>query len=241
MKAKTRNILTVCLALALMASAILGTIAYMTASDSKTNSFTVGKFDKPTTDPDNPDTTLDPELDGYILEKSWDPNEDHKLVPGGEIAKDPQIGIGKGSEDAYVYAFVENNMVYSGDSTASDTVIRDGSVYFQLKDGWEFVSVEGIDYKELEIDGAKYYTGGLFKYNNVLNAESADAWTGKIFDTVTTGKDMNTADMAKVENADYAIVVNAFIHQAEDGKGVSLAGTAKTAAETWAKGIVTAG
>lgn len=239
MKAKTRNILTVCLALALMASAILGTIAYMTASDSKTNSFTVGKFDKPTTDPDDPDRTLNPELDGYILEKSWNPDEDHKLVPGGEIAKDPQIGIGKGSEDAYVYAFVENNMVYSGES-GDATVIRDGSVYFQLKEGWEFVEVEDIDYKELEVNGVKYYTGGLFKYDTVLNAESKDAWTGEIFETVTTGKDMNTADMAKAENADYAIVVNAFIHQAEDGKGVSLADTAATAAATWAKGIVDA-
>lgn len=239
MKAKTRNILTVCLALALMASAILGTIAYMTASDSKTNTFTVGKFDKPTTDPDSPGTSLDPELHGYILEKSWNPDEEHKLVPGGDIAKDPQIGIGKGSEEAYVYAFVENNMVYSGESEEA-TVIRDSSVYFQLKEGWEFVHVDGIDYKELEIEGIKYYTGGLFKYNVVLNAATADAWTGEIFDTVTTGKDMNTAEMAKVQDPNYAIVVNAFIHQAKDGKNVDLAATAATAAVTWAKGIADA-
>ena len=57
MKSKTRSILIVCLALALVASAVLGTIAYMTAQDSKTNTFTVGSFNKPT-DPDHQDQPL---------------------------------------------------------------------------------------------------------------------------------------------------------------------------------------
>lgn len=234
MKAKRRTILTVCLALALMASAILGTIAYMTASSSKTNTFTVGKFDKPTTDPETGEELKD-KLNGYIIEKKW--VENSKLVPGGEIAKDPRIGIGKDSEDAYVYAFVKNPMVYSGESEEA-TVIRDGSVYFTLNKDWEFVEADGIDYKELEVSDVKYYTGGLFKYvggtNGVLSAAKEDAWTGAIFDKVIVGKDVNTAKMAE-DNADTKIVVSAFIHQATNGDGeTDLAETAETAAKAWA-------
>ena len=230
MKAKTKNVLTACVALALVACAVLGTIAYMTATSDKTNEFTVGKFDNPTTDPDNPDQTIT--VDGYILEKKWDAATEHKLVPGNTLDKDPRIGIGKGSEDAYVYAFVKNNMAVS-DTTSSDTVIRDGSVYFKLNSGWEFVAVDGMNYKKLTVDGNDYYTGGLFKYNTKLSAGTADAWTGTVFDTVVCGKDMNTAAM--VGSNDNNIVVSAYIHQATDGNGNDLVTTADNAAKEWAK------
>ena len=230
MKAKTKNVLTACVALALVACAVLGTIAYMTATSDKTNEFTVGKFDNPTTDPDNPGQTIT--VDGYILEKNWDAATEHKLVPGNTLAKDPRIGIGKGSEDAYVYAFVKNNMaVY--DMTSSDTVIRDGSVYFKLNSGWEFVAVDGVNYKKLTVDGNDYYTGGLFKYDTKLSAGTADAWTATVFDTVVCGKDMNTAAM--VGSNDNNIVVSAYIHQATDGNGNDLVTTADNAAKEWAK------
>lgn len=246
MKAKTKNTLTACLALALVACAVLGTIAYMTATSSKTNAFTVGSFDYPTTDPDESGTTI--KVDGYILEKVWDEEtkagtEDapaHKLVPDNTLNKDPNIGIGKGSEDAYVYAFVKNPMVATG---STDEAIRDGSVYFQLNSGWEFVPVEGLNYKKLTIDGRDYYTGGLFRYIGrngtsetpaVLSAAKADAWTGTIFNTVTCGKDMNTAEMAKTSD-EYDIVVSAYIHQAKDGNGeYTLKDTAEAAAKAWA-------
>ena len=230
MKAKTKNVLTACVALALVACAVLGTIAYMTATSDKTNEFTVGKFDNPTTDPDNPGQAIT--VDGYILEKNWDAATEHKLVPGNTLDKDPRIGIGKGSEDAYVYAFVKNNMAVS-DTTSSDTVIRDGSVYFKLNSGWEFVAVDGMNYKKLTVDGNDYYTGGLFKYNTKLSAGTADAWTGTVFDTVVCGKDMNTAAM--VGSNDNNIVVSAYIHQATDGNGNDLVTTADNAAKEWAK------
>ena len=232
MKAKTKNVLTACVALALVACAVLGTIAYMTATSEKTNEFTVGKFDNPTTDPDNPGQTIT--VDGYILEKKWDAATEHKLVPGNTLDKDPRIGIGKGSEDAYVYAFVENGM--ASHTADTDTVIRDGSVYFKLNSGWEFVAVDGMNYKKLTVDGNDYYTGGLFKYNTKLSAGTADAWTGTVFDTVVCGKDMNTVAMVGSDGNN--IVVSAYIHQATDGNGSDLKGTADTAAKAWAAGLV---
>ena len=53
MKAQTRSLMSLCLAVVLVLSAVLGTIAYMTATEKVTNTFTVGSFNKPTTDPDD--------------------------------------------------------------------------------------------------------------------------------------------------------------------------------------------
>lgn len=212
MKSKTRSILTVCLALALVAAAVLGTIAYMTAQDSKTNTFTVGSFNKPTTDPDNPDQTLD----GYLSEPSW--VEDSKLVPGGSVDKDPKVGIGAGSEDAYIYVYVENKTLTDANKKL---------VTFTLNDDWTAVAGNADDAD----DADNTYVSGLFKYNTKLTGTgTGDNWTSKVFTKVDVSANANTTDFAEEPQ----MTVYAYIHQATDGAGVDdLATTAETAAIIW--------
>lgn len=205
MKSKTRSILTVCLALALVASAVLGTIAYMTAQDSKTNTFTVGSFNKPT-DPDHPEQTLD----SYLIEPSW--VENSKLVPGGSVAKDPKVGIGAGSEDAYIYVYVDNK-------TLTDAGKK--LVTFTLNEGWTAVAGHAV-----AGDAPNTYVSGLFKYNTKLTGGD---WTSNVFTKVDVSADANITDFA----ANPQMTVYAYIHQAADGAGVDLADTANTAAIAW--------
>ncbi len=186
MKAKTRSMLSLCLAVVLVMSAVLGTIAYMTASSSKTNTFTVGSFNKPTTDPDDSSDLGD--LEGFILEKKWDAEgADHKLVPGQSLDKDPQVGIGVGSEAAYIYVLIQNN---AGEG-----------VTFELNDGWTAVQADQNE------DGS--YKGGLFRYNDVLAPTTADAWTNTIFDQVSASATATISNPA-------SMTVYAYIHQAYD-------------------------
>ena len=217
MKAQTRTLLSLCLAVVLVLTAVLGTIAYMTASDTKTNTFTVGSFSQPTTDPENPGTSLD--VDGYIYEKSWVNNS--KLVPGSSIAKDPRVGIGAGSEDAWVYVYIKNNLV-----TASGN-----EVTFKLNDGWEPVDATEVT------SGSRVYTGGLFKYSTKLNAANADDWTTTIFDTVEVA---STATVEGFEKAtEKTMVVNAYIHQANDGDTTIPDTTINDAAKAWVANLGT--
>ena len=204
MKSKTRSILTVCLALALVAAAVLGTIAYMTAQDSKTNTFTVGSFNKPT-DPENHQT-----LDSYLLEKNW--VENSKLVPGGSVAKDPKVGIGAGSEDAYIYVYVDNETL----TEASKKLVT-----FTLGDGWTAVANHAV-----AGDAAKTYVSGLFKYNTKL---TGGKWTTNVFEQVDVSANANTTDFA----AKPQMTVYAYIHQATGSAGADLATTADAAAITW--------
>lgn len=103
---KKRIALIAVLAACLAAAAVAGVLAWLTVSNSVTNTFTIGNITQPTTDPDTPATTVT--LAGNISENKW--VDDSKIVPGSTVAKNPNIGIGKGSDSSYVYAFVKNNV-----------------------------------------------------------------------------------------------------------------------------------
>lgn len=214
-KSRKKVILLSVTALFLVACITMGTMAWLTAQDSLTNTFTVGSFTKPNMDDDV--TTPDPQpgvdedaepnkgLGGYMIEPSWDtrPDAEHKLVPGGSLYKDPYVGIGAGSEDAVVYVYVDNNFVNQ-------------SVYFTLNDGWEAVAGQTTAGPE-----ADTYVGGLFKYSNTLVAEAdEDVWTtNPVFTKVIVNEDADTEDLDVEEKT---IGVSCFIHQAKNGEGADI-------------------
>lgn len=217
-----RKLAVLCLLVVLLlAAAAFGTMAWLTASDSVTNTFTVGNFNKPNPDPGTgPDEKpLPADLAGYIVEPNWNKNETHKLIPGASFAKDPYVGIGPKSEDAIVYVYVQNPFEGS-------------SVYFELGDGWSAVEGETVS---AEDQGEKDYVSGLFKYTAGLTASASDnVWTANpVFSQVVVSDNAQTEELNIDE--DKNIVVSCFIHQAKDGDeaGASLEGTALDAAKYW--------
>ncbi len=200
------------LALLLVACVAMGTMAWLTATDELTNTFVVGDFTKPTVPDDHPDPqpgqddNQNPNIstDGYLIEPSWDTSEEHKLVPGASILKDPYVGIGKGSEDAVVYVYVENPF-------------ENDSVYFVLNTTfWK-----AVDGKATSVSGgpANAYTEGLFEYIPNLEAQAdKDVWTEQpVFSQVVVSDEATTADLNIT--GDKNIVISCFIHQAKDGDG----------------------
>lgn len=80
-----KKIVTICLVAALLLLAAGGTLAYFTAEDDATNTFTVGN------------------VDIELLEPSWDPDGNGEQIadPGVAVAKDPYVK-NTGENDAYV-------------------------------------------------------------------------------------------------------------------------------------------
>lgn len=147
MKRNKKPLLIGALAVLLVALVVGGTIAWMTAQDSKVNAFTVGTFDNPTKDPetDDPDTEDDEDekesdtdnTDGFLTETEWNyDDEDPQLIPGDPIAKNPNVGVAKTSVNPYVFIFVKNNATYS---TATVNVATYGP-YFTIEDQWKSVT-----------------------------------------------------------------------------------------------------
>lgn len=119
--------------LLLVLAAGVGTYAWLTAQSSLTNNFTTAGINKPTTDPDKPGQPIptDPDkVNGNLTETKW--VKDSKLAPGVSVAKNPNVGIGKGSEDAYVYVFVNNKTAPAGTDDSKTT-------YFTINSGWQAV------------------------------------------------------------------------------------------------------
>lgn len=180
--------LVLCLALV----GVGGVMAWYSSQSSITNTFTTGNIKPPTTDPTDPNKPLEPNVDpdpdhnghkgqvsGNIVENMWIPNS--AITPGSEIPKNPNIGIAPGSDDAYVFVYVNNKL---GTGTS-----------FTIGQNWK-----AVDGEATQGTGANVYTGGLFMYTTdganpaLLDAQEAggkDKWTGELFKNVHAAPDAN--------------------------------------------------
>lgn len=206
--------------LLIVALAAMGTIAWLTATDKVENTFTVGTFNKPDTtdpdpdipdpvepdDPDNPDDKDDMDLDGYIVEPSWNKNAEHKILPKETFYKDPYVGIGDKSEEAAVYVYIRNPF-------------ENNSVYFKLNDKWGAVTGYA---DSVTINGTLYYTGGLFKYDGTLTAsgDGSNTWTEQpVFNQIIVAENVDAKDLPVDENMKNVITVEALLHQVNEANG----------------------
>lgn len=210
--------------LLLVLAAGVGTYAWLTAKSTLTNNFTTAGINKPTTEPDHPDQPLpddNTKVNGNLTETKW--VKDSKLAPGVTVSKNPNVGIGKGSENAYVYAFVKNE-------TASDTAADSHKTYFTINQGWKAVQADTV------AGEPTHYLGGLFVYvgngteaTPLIASKTEDKWTGELFSNVTTPKETEQEDFAK----DAKMTVNCFIYAADETAEGSSA-SALAAAKKWA-------
>ena len=218
--------------LLLVLAAGVGTYAWLSVTDSKTNEFTVGSIDKPEVkpDPDQPNKPgtdpTDPSVDGYLFETKWTDNS--KMIPDTDIKKNPNVGIGKDSDKSYVFIYVKNAIVKDGEGALAKTP------YFNLNNGWKPVADDQV--KTNGIDGQ--YVSGLFMYTadgtstpaELTPADGKAAYTGELFSTVHIPAAMNNTDV--VTNP--AMKVSCYIFGADQGGAQNAIAQAKEWAKTQA-------
>lgn len=220
--------------LLLVLAAGVGTYAWLTATADLHNVFTIGKIEAPDKKPD----LVNPEQPGteagggaYLFETKWDPSAEHKMVPGSSMDKNPNVGIKKGSDDAFVFIYVKN------------AVVNDNAPYaktpcFELGSNWK--AVEG----ETNQNADGKYVSGLFMYAKdatsgpaALGAKDAteDVYTGELFSHVMIPGGMTKEDVVSGE-AKPEIVVSAYIFgDGQKGEETSAAANALKQAKAWAK------
>lgn len=218
--------------LLLVLAAGVGTYAWLSVTDSKTNEFTVGSIDKPEVkpDPDQPNKPgtdpTDPSVEGYLFETKWTDNS--KMIPDTNINKNPNVGIGKDSDKSYVFIYVKNAIVKDGEGALAKTP------YFNLNNGWKPVADDQV--KTNGIDGQ--YVSGLFMYTadgtstpaELTPADGKAAYTGELFSTVHIPAAMNNTDV--VTNP--AMKVSCYIFGADQGGAQNAIAQAKEWAKTQA-------
>lgn len=216
--------------LLLVLAAGVGTYAWLTATQTLNNVFTVGSINTPEKkpDPNQPDKPGQENNDGkaYLFETKW--KDSSKIVPGSSTDKNPNVGIAKGSDDAYVFIYVKNAMVKDGTDLAN-------TPYFSLNANWK-----AVDGQVTTSADGKYLTG-LFMYAKgatsgpaVLGAENAaeDVYTGELFSKVLFPSTLERSMVA--ENP--KMTVSAYIFGADQkGEEATPAANAVAQAKEWAK------
>ena len=96
MKTKSKALLLTLCAVLLVAASVLGTMAYLTSTDTVTNTFTVGKVEIKLDEAKVNADGIPVEGAGRVMENSY------KLMPGTTYTKDPTVTVKAGSEDSYV-------------------------------------------------------------------------------------------------------------------------------------------
>lgn len=216
--------------LLLVLAAGVGTYAWLTATQTLNNVFTVGSINTPEKkpDPNHPDKPGQENNDGkaYLFETKW--KDSSKIVPGSSTDKNPNVGIAKGSDDAYVFIYVKNAMVKDGTDPAN-------TPYFSLNANWK--AVDG----QVTTSADGKYLSGLFMYAKgatsgpaVLGAENAaeDVYTGELFSKVLFPSTLERSMVA--ENP--KMTVSAYIFGADQkGEEATPAANAVAQAKEWAK------
>lgn len=228
---KRTAIVAAVLSLALAAG--LGTYAWLTAQSSLTNTFTVGSINNPDhkPDPTNPDQPGGDDWDvtGNLIETKWVDNS--KLTPGASIAKNPNVGLGKGSDNSYVFVYVKNALVTAGTTPAN-------TPYFTINNGWT-----AVDGQVLTNGTAGQYMSGLFMYTKssatpstvpglLAASETTDVFTGELFSNVVVPGSL-TKDM--VNGANPTMTVSCYIFGGNQADGdTDAAANALAQAKAWA-------
>ncbi|MBE6559932.1 MAG: hypothetical protein E7662_02300 [Ruminococcaceae bacterium] len=239
MKAKRKALVILFCAAAIATATAFSTLAYLTDTDSATNTFTVGKVDIELDEAkvDNSgvvETGVDQKPLARVTEN------DYHLIPGHTYVKDPTIHVQPKSEDCWLFVKVINNLATpftpTGESAAvarleaPDTSGFNGhkSIADQMKEnGW--VALEGV--------ANVYYYAGTRATNGVVSSYENAVKDIPVFAEFTVDGSVTneqlaayltqyTTDAGTANEKTTAVTVTAYAVQAD---GFNEAG--KTAAE----------
>lgn len=224
MKTKSKALLLTLCAVLLIAASVLGTMAYLTSTDTVTNTFTVGKVEIKL---DEAKVTAD----GIPVEGAARVTENsYKLMPGTTYTKDPTVTVLKGSEDSYVRMKVTFNNAtaiialctdpeFAGDGPTgvenAFPLIRmvkfveanaakwDGIIPDNMVDTEEMLADEY--YFDAANDTLTYY----FYYNETVGAPDGDVVLPVLFNSITVPDWATGEQLAKLNNFKITVVAEA--------------------------------
>ena len=209
MKTKRKALLLTFCAVLLVVASVLGTIAYLTANDKVTNTFTVGQV---AINLDEAKVTED----GKAVTPAERVKENrYKLLPGHTYTKDPTVTVLSGSESSYIKMTVtftkakELDAIFAPNGANLTSIFKDyDSDYWIAKGNTENTDANTRTYE--------------FWYKDAVGAPTADVKLDALFDSITVPSTINNDQLKTI--AGMKITVNAYAIQADGFK---------TAEEAW--------
>lgn len=199
MKTRSKALLLTLCAVLLVAATIFGTMAYLTSTDTVTNTFTVGKVNiKLDEAKANPDGTL---VEGAERVKA----NEYKLLPGHTYNKDPMVTVLSGSESSYV----KMTVTFSKANELDAIFAPDGADMLKIFNGYDAANwiAKG---NTKGADNTRTYE---FWYKEAVAAPTADVALDALFKSITVPGEITNEQLATIEGM--TITVNAYAIQAD--------------------------
>ena len=197
---KFKALLVVACALLLVAASVFGTMAYLTSTDTVTNTFTVGKVN----------INLDEakaNTDGSLVEGADRVKANsYKLLPGHTYNKDPMVTVLSGSEPSYV----KMTVTFSKANELDAIFAPDGADLTSIFNGYDAANWTAKGNTKDVTANTRTYE---FWYKEAVGAPTADVTLDALFDSITVPGTITGEQLATI--ADMTITVNAYAIQAD--------------------------
>ena len=200
MKTRSKALLLALCAVLLVAATIFGTMAYLTSTDTVTNTFTVGKVNiKLDEAKANPDGSLVANAD-RVKENQY------KLLPGHTYNKDPMVTVLGGSESSYV----KMTVTFSKADELDAIFAPDGADMLKIFNGYDAANwIAKGNTKDATANTRTYE----FWYKEAVAAPTANVALDALFDSITVPGEITNEQLATIERM--TITVNAYAIQAD--------------------------
>ena len=200
MKTRSKALLLMLCAVLLVAATIFGTMAYLTSTDTVTNTFTVGKVNiKLDEAKANSDGTL---VEGAERVKA----NSYKLLPGHTYNKDPMVTVLGGSESSYV----KMTVTFSKANELDAIFAPDGADMLKIFNGYDATKWTYKGNTKDETANTRTYE---FWYKEAVAAPTADVALDALFKSITVPGEITNEQLATIERM--TITVNAYAIQAD--------------------------
>ena len=218
MKTKSKILLLTLCAVALVAASVLGTLAYLTSTDTVTNTFTVGKVQiKLDEAKANADGSLVPNADRVKANS-------YKLLPGHTYNKDPMVTVLKDSESSYIKMTVTFTKAAELDEIFASNGGADMTSIFNGYDGTTWIA------KDVTKDTAANTRTYEFWYKNAVAAiadDADDVALEPLFTSIKVPGFITNAQLDTIKGM--TITVNAYAIQADSFENAEAAWAAFSA------------
>ena len=203
---KSKAILMALCAVLLVAASVMGTLAYLTSTDTVTNTFTVGNV---VITLDETDVDINGVQDGTTRVKA----NTYKLMPGHEYIKDPVVHVDEKSEPCYIRTIVTVSDIaslknafpadnyptyYSGDVFLLEKLVKGWD-----SSKWACVSATAAGVYEFRYVGTGTDAKGVYTYS------AANKDLPALFEKVAIPGDVDNARLAYLNNVQITVVANA--------------------------------
>ena len=197
---KFKALLVVACALLLVAASVFGTMAYLTSTDTVTNTFTVGKVNIKLDEAQvNADGT--PVANAARVKAN-----SYKLLPGHTYNKDPMVTVLSGSEPSYV----KMTVTFSNAKELDAIFAPDGANLTSIFNGYDAASwIAKGNTKDTTANTRTYE----FWYKEAVGAPTADVALDALFDSIKVPGKITKEQLATIEGM--TITVNAYAIQAD--------------------------